>query len=167
MKMWHQIPERRRIVLADDDIDDCIFFSRALELTGEQIELTIFHDGVDLMHYLNNNPIPQMLILDGNMPRKNGKECLKEIRETKHLNSLPVTIFSTSSRPEHVREFSLLGADLYLVKPDSFRELAHMVDQLVKAKDIRSFKGQPYIRYAKPHPTMLTASFTDGTGRPE
>lgn len=76
---------RRSIFLSDDDSDDCTLFSEALEEIGQAADLTISHDGARLMQLLEMTPpLPEIIFLDFNMPRKNGLECLLEIR--KHRN---------------------------------------------------------------------------------
>ena len=74
--------EQLNILLADDDTDDCIFFKKALDELTLPTNLVAVHDGEQLMHLLTNdtNPLPHILYLDLNMPRKNGFECLSEIK---------------------------------------------------------------------------------------
>ena len=74
--------EKLLILLADDDVDDCIFFREALEELPVNASLTTVKDGVQLIQHLtdNPNPFPDVLYLDLNMPRKNGFECLSEIK---------------------------------------------------------------------------------------
>jgi CheY-like chemotaxis protein len=71
-----------RVLLADDDADDCLFFKEALEELPLSTSLTIVNDGDQLMKWLlkNTSRLPHVLFLDLNMPRKNGFECLTEIR---------------------------------------------------------------------------------------
>ncbi len=79
------------ILLADDDTDDCVFFKRALKELAIPISLTTVHDGEQLMDFLANktNELPHVLFLDLNMPRKNGFECLSEIKSNEKLSQLP------------------------------------------------------------------------------
>ena len=86
------------ILLADDDKDDRFFFSMALESLTVPTQLAIVLDGEKLMVYLdeNSHQLPDVLFLDLNMPRKNGFECLNEIKQNNKLNELLVIIYSTS-----------------------------------------------------------------------
>ena len=110
------------ILLADDDSDDCLFFNKALkELTIPNI-LKIVHDGEQLMHLLiNETPeLPHILFLDLNMPRKNGFECLTEIKLSEKLKQLPVIVFSTSFEQEMVNLLYKNGAQYFIRKPSEF-----------------------------------------------
>src|ERR1700675_4386029 len=100
------------ILLADDDGDDCYFFKEALKECPVSTHLTTVPDGEHLMHLLTNGTreLPDVLFLDLNMPRKNGFECLSEIRENKKLKDLPVIIFSTSFEQEVVNLLYQNGA---------------------------------------------------------
>ena len=87
---------KHNLLLADDDIDDCIFFKEVLEELPVESFLTTVKDGVELMKFLNTANLPDVLFLDLNMPRKTGHECLSEIKKDQKLKHLPVIIFSTS-----------------------------------------------------------------------
>ncbi len=89
----------KRILLAEDDEDDFLLFRDALSDFEQPLHLTWVKDGEELMRTLREKAIagPDMIFLDINMPRKNGFECLAEIRKDKYLGHLPVIIFSTSS----------------------------------------------------------------------
>jgi CheY-like chemotaxis protein len=80
------------LLLADDDHDDCIFFKAALGGIDQQLNLTVVNDGVELMEFLSSQtgPLPDVLFLDLNMPRKNGFECMNEIKSNEKLKTLPV-----------------------------------------------------------------------------
>jgi len=111
-----------KILLADDDKDDCIFFKEALGELSLSTSLTVVHDGEQLMQLLTreNNVLPHILFLDINMPRKNGFECLSEIKQHKMLNALPVVIFSTSFEQEVVNLLYDNGAQYFIRKPSEF-----------------------------------------------
>jgi CheY-like chemotaxis protein len=108
------------ILLADDDKDDRYFFEKALKKVPITTNLTTFKDGEQLMDYLSQNskPFPDVLVLDVNMPRKNGAECLLEIKLNPKLKSLPVIIYSTALRDEIADVFYKNGAHYYLQKCD-------------------------------------------------
>jgi CheY-like chemotaxis protein len=96
--------------------------------------LSSVKDGEELMNFLNHQElIPDLLFLDLNMPGRNGKECLREIRLFNHLRQMPVIIFSTSVNHRDVEDAFLLGADLYLQKPSGY---TLMVQQLEKVLNI-------------------------------
>ena len=117
------------ILLADDDTDDCLFFKDALEGIPISVELTAVHDGEQLMQLLNNqaNRLPHILFLDLNMPRKNGFECLAEIKQNKKLNHIPVVIFSTSFEKEVVNKLYENGAKYFIRKPSEFLQFKKII----------------------------------------
>ena len=108
------------ILLADDDKDDRYFFEKALKEVPIATHLTTFKDGEQLMNYLSKNSklLPDVLFLDVNMPRKNGSECLSEIKLNPKLKELPVIIYSTSLRDKIADVFYQNGAHYYLQKCD-------------------------------------------------
>ena len=120
------------ILLADDDTDDCIFFKEVLEELSIQIQLIEVHDGEKLMQFLKNetNQIPYVLFLDLNMPRKNGVECLLEIKRDERLKYFPVIIISTSIEQEVVDHLYKNGAQYFVCKPPDFLKLKKMVEQV-------------------------------------
>ena len=119
------------ILLADDDIDDCIFFKEALDELPLSTHLTVVHDGEQLMQLLINetNEFPDVLFLDLNMPRKNGFECLSEIKLSKKLNQLPVIIFSTSFEQEVVNQLCQNWAQYFIRKPSEFSQFKKIIQQ--------------------------------------
>src|SRR6476469_4572818 len=93
------------LLLADDDEDDSAFFKDALNDLGLSASLGTVPDGVALMKYLSDHSpdtLPDILFLDLNMPRKNGFECLSEIKSNVRLKMLPVIVFSTSYDQDRV-----------------------------------------------------------------
>jgi CheY-like chemotaxis protein len=123
------------ILLADDDPDDCSFFKEALEGLNIAATLTIVNDGEELMELLNNEegednyaPLPDVIFLDINMPRKNGYECLAEIKKNKKLQDLPVVIFSTSNAQDKISLLFKIGAQVYIHKPRDFEQLKQVIN---------------------------------------
>jgi len=119
------------ILLADDDIDDCLFFKEALEELPLSTQLTSVHDGEQLMKLVTNetHKLPHVLFLDLNMPRKNGFECLSEIKLNKKLQQLPVIIFSTSFEQEVVNLLYENGAQHFIRKPSEFSQFKKIIEQ--------------------------------------
>jgi len=119
------------ILLADDDTDDCIFFKEALGELMLSTNLTTVNDGEQLMQLLTNetNELPHILFLDLNMPRKNGFECLSEIKQNKKLKELPVIIFSTSFEKEVVNLLYKNGAQYFIRKPSEFSQFKKIIQQ--------------------------------------
>ena len=85
------------------------------------------------MDYLNNKDavLPDLLFLDLNMPRKNGLDCLKEIRRSKKLKNLSIAIYSTSASEKDVERTFLSGANIYINKPNDFNILKQVLEKAV------------------------------------
>lgn len=119
-----------RILLADDDADDRELFEEALSDIHPNAVLTTAQDGEELMFILRNYHKPDLLFLDLNMPRKNGKECLVEIGRSQELKNIPIIIYSTSVNPVDIDETFSLGAKLFFRKPNSYEELKRTVAEI-------------------------------------
>ena len=121
-----------RILLADDDENDRLLFVDALkELKTKTIVHTV-NDGIELMDYLakKDNGLPQLIFLDLNMPRKNGFECLKEIRNI-YGNEIAIAIFSTSLSEKDIDETFLRGANVYINKPNRFDDYKQVLNKVL------------------------------------
>lgn len=121
------------ILLADDDESDRLLFIEAfLELKIETIVHTV-NSGIELMEWLNmeNVHLPHLLFLDLNMPRKNGLQCLKEIRSNKKLKDISIAIYSTSDSEKDIEETFLNGANVYITKPFDFNLLKQVLEKAV------------------------------------
>ena len=121
------------ILLADDDSDDRLFFEMALKSLTTLTQLATVVDGEKLMTYLfeNAHQLPDVLFLDLNMPRKNGFECLSEIKNNKNLQALPVIIFSTSFEQEVVNLLYRNGAKYFMRKPAEFSQFKKILQQTI------------------------------------
>lgn len=119
---------RKTILLADDDRDDRDLFAEAMTLVDPAIALIMASDGEELMDLLvKENIRPDLIFLDLNMPRKNGKECLAEIEMHAELSKIPVVIYSTSLNPVDLDETYHMGAESFFRKPNSFEELKQLL----------------------------------------
>lgn len=118
-----------KLLFADDDPDDRIFFQDALEELPVEATLTTVNDGVELMNKLtaDYNNLPDLIFLDLNMPRKNGFDCLTEIMNDDKLKRLPVVIYSTSSNTDVVNMLYDLGAQNYIRKPGEFSKIKKVI----------------------------------------
>ena len=122
------------IFLADDDADDRLFFEDALEQINIPSQLTTANDGLELMNNLESliePPPPDVIFLDLNMPRKNGHQCLEEIRNTPKLKDITVVIFSTTSNIDSVDKTYELGANYYICKTRSFSLLVKAIETVL------------------------------------
>lgn len=121
------------VVLADDDEDDRLFFSEAFEELKINTKVSTFNDGVFLMDYFNSEDaiLPEVLFLDLNMPRKSGLECLKELRADEKYKDMAIAIYSTSSSEEDVENTFVLGANIYIKKPNDFKSLKKVLSDVV------------------------------------
>lgn len=127
------IKEYINLALADDDEDDRLFFTEAFEELKIKSKVCTFKDGIDLMDYLGqaNSTIPDLLFLDLNMPKKSGMQCLKEIKANKKLKDIVIAIYSTSASEEDVENTFVLGANIYIKKPNDFEKLKKVLSEVV------------------------------------
>ena len=114
------------IVLADDDEDDVLLALDALNEVRLANDVKVVRDGVELMEMLrgrSREDLPQLILLDLNMPRKDGRQVLEEMREDPDLRAIPVVVLTTSTSPEDLQKAYDLGANSYISKPVTFHGL--------------------------------------------
>jgi len=121
------------LILADDDEDDRLFFTDAFSELKINTRVNTFNDGVELMNYLNKEGslMPNVLFLDLNMPKKTGIECLIEIKNNEKMSGIAIVIYSTSASEEDIEKTFVLGANIYIKKPDSFKKLKKILSEVV------------------------------------
>lgn len=127
------------ILLADDDPDDRLMVREAFEENHLLNPLVAVEDGEELMDYLyargkfaNVAVRPNLILLDLNMPRKNGIEALREIKSDPSLRTIPVIVLTTSKAEEDILRTYDLGVNSFIVKPVTFDSLVDLVKQLGK-----------------------------------
>ena len=125
-----------RIVVADDDADDRMMIKDAFEESKLSNPVDFVEDGMQLMEYLRregeyrhlaNQPYPGFVLLDLNMPRKDGRTVLKEIKESAELHRIPIIILTTSKAEEDIVKTYNLGVNSFICKPVSFDKLVDIV----------------------------------------
>ncbi len=136
------------VLLADDDSDDRDFFKIALDALPLLTKLKTVNDGEQLMNYLSKNHenLPNILFLDINMPRKNGIECLSEIKQNNKLKDLPVVMFSTANSQEKIKLVFKNGANVYLHKPCDICQLKQLLLHVLPIATENVFSNGP-IKY--------------------
>lgn len=130
-----------RILLADDDADDRMLAKEALTESNLKIELDMVEDGEELMDYLNRRgkfkqlkkkSLPGLILLDLNMPRKNGHEALREIKSDPCLCHIPVVVLTTCQTQEEVYRSYNLGVNSFITKPVTFNSFVELMQNLSK-----------------------------------
>ena len=129
------------ILMADDDDDDCMLASEALIESNLQHQLYVVKDGEELMDYLyqrgkyansEDAVSPGLILLDLNMPKKDGREALKEIKTNPNFRHIPVVILTTSKAEEDIQLSYYLGANSFIIKPVSFTSLIEVMKTIGK-----------------------------------
>ncbi len=123
----------KNIFLAEDDADDRMFFQDALNQIAITTNLILANDGLELMSNLDlmKPPPPDVIFLDLNMPRKDGFQCLDEIRNTPKFKDIPIVIFSTTANEDSVNKAYQYGATHYICKPTSFDLLVKIIEAVL------------------------------------
>ncbi len=125
------------ILMADDDADDCLLAEHALEASQTGGNILCVEDGVELLDYLlhrgqyEGSTPPAVLLLDLNMPRKDGRQALKEIRALPAFKDLPIIIFTTSREEKDIIFSRKMGADEFITKPSAFEDWVEIMRSLV------------------------------------
>jgi CheY-like chemotaxis protein len=124
------------ILMADDDPDDRLLVQDAFEEVHLNNKFAFVEDGIELMDYLHrrgtyshlaDTPLPGLILLDLNMPKKDGRTALKEIKEDPVLRTIPIVILTTSSAEEDILRTYDLGANSFIVKPVTFDKLVDII----------------------------------------
>jgi CheY-like chemotaxis protein len=133
--------QRKTILMADDDAEDCLLVRDALRETGRPCDLQFVRDGEELFDYLRhtgeyedarNAPSPDLILLDLRMPRKDGRETLRELKADPALRHIPVIALTTSTAGDDVEFSYSVGVNAYVTKPTSFSEWIKIVDVFSK-----------------------------------
>jgi CheY-like chemotaxis protein len=131
--------EQTTVLIVDDDDDDRMMIRDAFRESGLHNPLRFAVDGEELMSYLRREgqfadaiayPTPGLILLDLNMPRKDGREALREIKGDPALRYIPVIVLTTSRSPDDIARSYQHGANSFISKPGSYLALLEMVQSL-------------------------------------
>ncbi len=127
------------ILMADDDEDDILLTGKALQKGKLLNTLYCVRDGEELLDYMfrrgaytnpEKAPRPGLILLDLNMPKKDGREALKEIKSNPDLNDIPIVVFTTSKAEEDIYRSYKLGVNSFVTKPVTFEKLIEVMQML-------------------------------------
>lgn len=125
------------ILLAEDDDAHRFLFYKAVSYLPIDVKIIPVSDGVELMDYVSNdsNPLPEFVFLDINMPRKNGLECLKELKDHETYANIPLIVYTTSDEESDKVTAFQNNASLYLLKDGDIRSLTRILLLLLTKKE--------------------------------
>jgi len=119
------------ILMADDDADDCTLARNALRESGARGAMRCIENGMELMDYLSRSEsAPVLILLDLNMPIKDGRQVLKEIKSTPAFQHIPVVVFTTSRESKDIAYSVEMGAQSFITKPNTFGEWVSIMKSL-------------------------------------
>ena len=132
------VPDGRpiNVLLVEDDAGDVVMTQEALDEGGVRNRLHVVADGVEAIDYLRraegyaDAPRPDLILLDLNLPRRDGRSVLEEIKTDPELRRIPVIVLSTSEAIEDVTESYDLHANAYVTKPVDFDEFVRVIRQI-------------------------------------
>jgi CheY-like chemotaxis protein len=144
-ELWNPVENEKvpdfTILMAEDDPDDRFLMEQAFLEIGTAGDLRFVEDGEELIHYLLRSgkfsdatisPRPVLILLDLNMPKKDGRQALLEIKADPDLRGIPVVIWTTSDDREDKVQCRSAGADVFVTKPSNYIELVNSVRTLVR-----------------------------------
>ncbi|HEX8039818.1 MAG TPA: response regulator [Chryseosolibacter sp.] len=127
-------PLAMAILYIDDDPDDRETFVEAVRSVDPAIQCETVTDGLEALSYLELNKLPDLIVLDINMPLMNGITCLAEIKGNAETSHIPVIIFTTSDSRSEMNECKKLGAYRCVVKPSTYAEMKIKIASLLNDK---------------------------------
>ncbi|RPD47374.1 MULTISPECIES: response regulator [Chitinophagaceae] len=126
------MPQSQTFLLVDDDIDDTFLFREVLSDVAPQVTLRTAANGQEAIESLlaPSHPLPQLIFLDLNMPKMDGKQCLLAIKRNERLQHIPVIMYTTSSHSRDIEETMQNGAISFITKPSHISELRTILSSL-------------------------------------
>lgn len=130
--------DQKTVLMADDDAEDCMIADMAFSESGLKADFSCVKDGIELMQFLLDRSrsgaggIPDLILLDLNMPRKDGREALVEIKSEPSLQHIPVVILTTSNEEKDLAFSMAAGAESFLSKPATFDEWVRIMTSLAE-----------------------------------
>jgi CheY-like chemotaxis protein len=123
---------KNHILIAEDDEDDRILLREAFAAAGGRVDLQFAENGNEVLNSLKSGKTcPRVILLDLNMPQKDGYQVLKELKSNPDFNAIPVIVFSTSQMKDQIKKCYQLGASTYIVKPETFSGLVAIANAIL------------------------------------
>lgn len=128
----------KAVLMADDDQEDCMLATEAFRESGLEVAFACVEDGIDLMDYLaersrsESGALPDLILLDLNMPRKDGRKALVEIKSNPALQRIPIVILTTSEEQRDIAMTIEAGAESFITKPATFDEWVEIMKSLAE-----------------------------------
>ncbi len=130
------MPYFTNVLLIDDDHDDHEFFVEAIREIDESINCQSMFDSEEALKFLkdDSHQLPDLIVLDTNMPKLNGRQILTELKKDPALMHIPVVMYSTFFSDRDNDEFAKLGVANYLAKPSKFVDFRNMLHEILTRK---------------------------------
>lgn len=131
--------DHKTVLMADDDDEDCMLASHALAESGAKAAFACVEDGIKLMDYLSEHSfsalkrLPDLILLDLNMPRKDGRQALIEIKSDPAFQHIPIVILTTSKEQRDVDLTMKSGAESFITKPADFDKWIEIMKSLAES----------------------------------
>jgi CheY-like chemotaxis protein len=125
--------DAKRILLVEDNPDDELLTTRAIQKVGLPVQVTVARDGVAALDLLENaarDTLPDLVLLDLKLPKVNGLEVLRRVRATAATKVLPVVVFTSSNEEQDIREAYTLCVNSYIRKPVDFHQFSAAVQEI-------------------------------------
>jgi CheY-like chemotaxis protein len=132
------LKDQPAVLMADDDAEDCMLATEAFEASGAAAAFSCVKDGMELLDHLTERSrsdgggLPRLILLDLNMPRKDGREALVEIKSEPALRHIPIVILTTSREDRDIAFTKKAGANSFITKPDTFDEWVQIMRSLAE-----------------------------------
>jgi len=124
----------KTILLAEDDIDDQDFITEAFQKIDETLTIYTVLNGTKVLPFLNSLPdekLPQLILLDYNLPEQNGADVLEQLTQNSRYQSIPKIVWSTSNWAQYRNRCLELGAAFYMVKPSDIKGIEDLAKQMI------------------------------------
>ena len=122
------------VLVVEDSPADVRLIREALKSATVPVQIIVAHDGVEAMEYLHHSEqiaaLPDLMLLDLNLPRKNGREVLSEVKTSPFLKQIPVLVMTSSRSDEDINQAYALNANCYITKPYDFQEYVNVVQAI-------------------------------------
>ena len=134
------------ILLVEDDQDDQLLFQEALAVADGTVRCTSACNGIDALEQLNAaEQLPDVMVIDVNMPKMNGIDCLKAIKQSDRLQAIPIIMYSTSCSKDCQQDCLNSGAAGFMNKPSDFLELISKIKQIISLSFFETAAQMPTI----------------------